>query len=42
MIDTSNSASLRWIGKILRKYGYGDQKEIVRIATVKSISKILE
>jgi len=39
--DTSNLDDLQNIGKILVKYSYSDQKELVRVATVKSLCKVL-
>lgn len=41
MTDYSDKNQVARISQILKKYSYADQKENVRVAAVKSVSKVL-
>jgi hypothetical protein len=41
-IDASDPEQISKIGKIFKKHAYADQKEQVRVANVKSVTKVLE
>jgi len=41
MTDCEEPAQVVKIGKILLRYAYADQKELVRVATVKSVARLL-
>jgi len=42
MVDCGNVNDVAKFGTIARKYAYADQKELVRVATVKSVARFLE
>ena len=41
MVDCENAEDLAKIGRVARKYAYADQKELVRVANVKSVARFL-
>lgn len=41
MVDCEDANDLAKIGRITRKYAYADQKELVRVANVKSVARFL-
>ena len=42
MLDPANKEEVRKFGCIASKYAYTEHKEMVRVATVKSVAKVLE
>lgn len=41
-VDCNDPSQIQKISSIFRKYSYADQEEKVRVATVKSVSRVLE
>lgn len=41
MVSCEDQESLRTIGKVLARHAYADQKELVRVANVKSVARLL-
>ena len=41
LVDVTNDGELREMCAITNKYAYSDQKEMVRVATVKSVARVL-
>ena len=41
MVDGNDAEDVKKLGRIVRKYAYADQKELVRVANVKSVARFL-